>query len=71
MHFDSFCVVYKLKSIGSKRWLGTNVSKEAIFLVTKVLSYIFVISCVRNLREQYTRVEKVFDKYCRSNKIIL
>ena len=35
MNFDSFCVGYKFNSVGSKRSLGTNVSKEAIFLVTK------------------------------------
>ena len=41
MRFDSFCVGYKFSSVGSKRSLGTNVSKEAIFLVTKTFVLYF------------------------------
>ena len=35
MYFDSFCAGYNINSTGSKRSLGTNTSKKAIFLVTE------------------------------------
>ena len=61
MYFDIYCPNPMNIYLGTKRSIGTNISKTAVFTMKEVFGPFFlVILSVTNLKEQFIMVHKLF-----------